>query len=45
MCLVLIKTSKFVIEEIKALVAEIDVPVPDKNLEIGDPKKQEGKDF
>ncbi|MDH4241605.1 MAG: LysM peptidoglycan-binding domain-containing protein, partial [Phycisphaerae bacterium] len=37
--------TKSAIEEIKALVAEIDVPVPDKNLEVGEPEKQREKDF
>jgi len=33
------------IQQIKDLVAEIDVPAPDKDLEVGEPEKQEGKDF
>lgn len=43
--MLIVAGTESTIQQIKDLVAEIDVPVPDKNLEIGDPEKQEGKDF
>jgi LysM repeat protein len=36
---------KTAIEEVKALVDEIDVMVPDRNLEVGKPEKQGGKNL
>ncbi len=43
--MLIVAGTKSAIEEIKALVAEIDVPVPDKNLEVGEPEKQGGENF
>jgi beta-lactamase regulating signal transducer with metallopeptidase domain/LysM repeat protein len=43
--MLIVAGRKSAIEEVKALVAEIDVMVPEKNLEVGESGKQDRKDF
>jgi len=43
--MLIVAGTESTIQQIKDLVAEIDVPAHDKNLEVGEPEKQGGKNF